>query len=51
MSYGIGGLSFVPADLVRRVKKLAGGRLHVAAQVSDTSAARVTEIEILSSLM
>jgi dihydrodipicolinate synthase/N-acetylneuraminate lyase len=30
-------------ELVRRMKKAAGGRLHVMAQVSDTSAARVKE--------
>jgi len=30
-------------DLVRRVKRLAGDRLHIAAHVSDTSAARVAE--------
>jgi len=31
------------AELVRTVKRLAGSRMHVAAQVSDTSAARVRE--------
>ncbi len=31
------------AELVREVKRLSGSRLHVAAQVSDTSAARVCE--------
>lgn len=30
-------------ELVREVKRLAGSRLHIAAQVSDTSAARVCE--------
>ena len=31
------------AELVRSVKRLAGPRMHIAAQVSDTSAARVRE--------
>lgn len=31
------------ADLVRTIKRLAGNRLQIAAQVSDTSAARVGE--------
>lgn len=38
---------FMPNDqrveLVRTVKKLAGSKLHIAAQVSDSSAARVSE--------
>lgn len=38
---------FIPNDqratLVRTVKRLANGRLHIAAQVSDTSAARVCD--------